>query len=171
MRWFILSVSTALFVSTGGSHLAKAEMLAPPAKIISQTEDLEVFSLADGSNLNRFAQGDFIFRLARHKKSGVVYWARRGNPKNIVATVSDLNAISSPEATHDALMTVAELPKICGRDVHTSKVIFVPTEFTVETSGEQFEIGPVFLEGEIRTDRTGATPTELLNFRDYRNNS
>ena len=171
MNWFVFSASTALLVFLVGSHPATAEPLAPPAKITSQNGELEVFSLADGKNLNRFAQGDFIFRLARHKKSGVVYWARRGNPKNIVATVSDFGAISSPEATHDALMTVAELPKICGRDVHTSKIIFVPAEFTVQPSGDQFEIGPVFLEGEVRTDRTGATPTELLKFRDYRNNS
>ena len=130
-----------------------------------------MYSLADGRNLNRFAQGDFIFRLARHKESGVVYWARRGNPKNVVATVSDLDAISTPEATRAALMSVAELPKICGRDVHTSKVIFVPQDFTVQPNGGQHDLGPVFLEGEVRSDRTGATPNKLLNFRDYRNNS
>ena len=92
MKRFFFSVSTALLISTIWSLPGMAEPLAPPAQIISELGELEIFGLVDGRNLNRFAKGDFIFRLARHKKSGVVYWARRGNPKNIVATVSDMNA-------------------------------------------------------------------------------
>ncbi len=145
----------------------------PPsnAEIVSDDGRLQIFSLADGANLKRFASGDFIFRLARDKMTGVVYWARRGNPKNIVATVSDPDSIASPEAIHEALMTVAELPKICGRDIHKSKVVFIPEDFEVTPNSDQWELGPVFMEGEVESGRTGATPVKLLSIRDYRNKS
>ena len=159
--------STVLTSSLGVT--AAAESLGSLATVISEVGPLEIYSLADSRNLNRFSKNDFIFRLARNKETGIVYWARRGNLKNIVATVDDMGAISTPESTQNAMMLIADLPKICGRPLHKSNVIFIPNNFELQPAGDKWGIGPVLMEGEIKIDTTGKTPNKLLILKDYRN--
>src|SRR3546814_3656020 len=66
-------ISTVLLVAL----LLSAWSSGPASAADAGGEDgtLEIFRLADRSNLKRLNNGDFLFRLARDLRSGIVYWA------------------------------------------------------------------------------------------------
>jgi protein SCO1/2 len=154
-------------------HLPQLAPAAPPKVSAEPFDDptaLEVFRLADQSNLKRLENGDFLFRLARNKQTGVVYWAYNGNTRNILAVAPSERFAKDDGAARRTLLTVAQLPKRTGcglGDFHLSTVWIVPDDFRLPPDGRRADITPILVEGDVQWTKVGNTPPRLLTYQNH----
>jgi cytochrome oxidase Cu insertion factor (SCO1/SenC/PrrC family) len=157
-------------------HLPKeppaASSLLPSASTGSADDGsgLEVFRLADQSNLRRLDNGDFLFRLARDQHTGVVYWAYNGNTRNILAVAPSERLARDDDAARQTLLAVAKLPRRTGCGLgsfHLSTVWIVPEDFRLPPGGRRPDITPILVEGDVQTDNVGRAPPRLVNYRNH----
>lgn len=135
-----------------------------------EDETLEIFRLADRSNLRRLDNGDFLFRLARDLRTGIVYWAYMGSTRHVVAFTPDRSALADDEVARAALLRIADLPRRVGCGVgliHRSWVYIVPEGVMFGAAGATPDIAPVFVKGEVQNDVSGRTPVSLLSFHNF----
>src|SRR3546814_4221967 len=128
---------------------------------------LEIFRLADRTNLKRLDNGDFMFRLARDLRTGIVYWAYMGSTRHVVAVAPDRRALADDAAARAALLRITDLPRRVGCGVgliHRSWVYVVPEGVRFGASGAAPDIGSVLVKGEVRNDVTARTPVSLLAY-------
>src|SRR3546814_9113807 len=80
-------ISTVLLVAL----LLSAWSSGPASAADAAGEDgtLEIFRLADRSTLKPLNNRDFLFRLARDLRTGIVYWAYMGSTRHVIAVSSD----------------------------------------------------------------------------------
>lgn len=161
-------VSTALLVAlllgAGSSNGASA------ADAVGEDGTLEIFGLADRSNLKRLDNGDFLFRLARDQRTGIVYWAYMGSTRHVIAVAPDRRALTDDTAARAALLRITDLPRRVGCGVgliHRSWVYVVPEDVRFGVSGTAPDIEPVLVKGEVRNDVSGRTPVSLLSYRNF----
>ena len=131
-------------------------------------KDLETYRLADRSNLRRLANGDFLFRLAKDLRNGIVYWAYNGTTRHIIAVAPDRAALADHSFARSVLIRITDLPKRVGCGVgliHRSWVYVVPGDAGFGESGLAPEVSPVFVKAEVRNDVSGRTPTAVLFYR------
>lgn len=152
----------------GGVGLAALVIaLVPSASASPLTPQIEAFSLADRGNLKRLPNGDFLFRLGRETESGTTYWAYQGNSKFIVATVRP-DASLDAEIAKTLTLAVANLPKRTGCStglIHRSRIVLVPEGYAYDPSAGRNGFAPILAEAEVENDKSGQTPTRLLEFR------
>jgi len=159
-------VATALFVALLVGVQSTGTVKAADAEVEDGT--LEIFGLADRSNLKRLDNGDFLFRLARDLRTGIVYWAYMGSTRHVIAVAPDRRALADDTAARVALLRIADLPRRVGCGVgliHRSWVYVVPEDVSFGVSGAAPDIRPVLVKGEVRNDVSGRTPVSLLSYR------
>src|SRR3546814_18603545 len=99
----------------------------------------------DRSNLKRLNNGDFLFRLARDLRSGIVYWAYMGSTRHVIAVASDGPGLADEGAAPAALLRITNLPRRVGCGVgllHRSWVYVVPQLVRFGASGLPPTTGP-----------------------------
>ena len=152
----------------GGVGLAAlVAALVPAASAGPLTPQIEAFSLADRGNLKRLPNGDFLFRLGREINTGTTYWAYQGNSKFIIAIVDPGTTVDT-ETVRILSLAIADLPKRTGCStglVHRSRIVLVPEQYTYDPSAGRGGFGPALAEAEVENDKSGQTPTRLLEFR------
>src|SRR3546814_6418978 len=124
------------------SDLAWSSGPASAADAGGEDGTLEIFRLADRSNLKRLNNGDFLFRLARDLRSGIVYWAYMGSTRHVIAVASDGHGLADEGAARAALLRITDLPRRVGSVVgliHRSWVYVVPAGMRVGASGRSDE--------------------------------
>lgn len=140
-------------------------------RIVQSVSGLEVFRLADQINLRDLDNGHFLFRLAREKRTGVVYWAYMGMTRDVIAMVPDAVSASLDDGTARKIMLrVADLPTRVGcgvGQIHRSKVFIVPEAVKFAESEFTPEATPLFAVGEVRNDTSGRTPTRLMSYKNF----
>src|SRR3546814_15584210 len=102
-------ISTVLLVAL----LLSAWSSGPASAADAGGEDgtLEIFRLVDRRNLKRLNNGDFLFRLARDLRTGIVYWAYMGSTLHVIAFASTAPGLADQGASRAALLRLHLLPR------------------------------------------------------------
>src|SRR3546814_12701069 len=102
-------ISTVLLVAL----LLSAWSRGPASAADAGGEDgtLEIFRLADRSHLKRLNNGDFLFRLPRDLRSGIVYRAYMGSTHHVVAVASAGTGLAKSGAAPEALLPFPDTPR------------------------------------------------------------
>src|SRR3546814_3368551 len=87
----IVSITFLLALMVGVQSIGTAS--ATDANLEDGT--LEIFRLADRTNLKRLDNGDFMFRLARDLRTGIVYWAYMGSTRHVVRSEEHTSELQS----------------------------------------------------------------------------
>src|SRR3546814_89236 len=160
----IVSITFLLALMVGVQSIGTAS--ATDANLEDGT--LEIFRLADRTNLKRLDNGDFMFRLARDLRTGIVYWAYMGSTRHVVAVAPDWRALADDAVARAALLRIVDLPRRVGCGVgliHRSWVYVVPEDVRFGVSGAAPDIRPVLVKGEVRNAVSGRATDSLLSYR------
>lgn len=167
----VLAVFVACALGLGVAHVAQAEGMKPRLEQASAADNgLELFKLADRRNLKRLSNGDFLFRLALDRSTGVVYWAYMGTTQHVIAMVPNRGLLADDGAARRILLRISDLPTRVGCGVgliHQSKVYVVPEDAEFGSTEYDPNVTPLYVVGEVRNDTSERTPTTLLSYRNF----
>lgn len=167
----ILAGFVSVALVAGAAAMAQTGKTGRPIKPnVGGVPNLEIFRLADRGNLKNLSNGAFLFRLARERHTGVVYWAYMGTTRHVIATVPDSRLLADDGAARAILLRIADLPARVGCGVgliHQSYVYVVPEDAKFGERRYRPDVAPLYAMGEVRNDTSGRTPTRLLSFKNF----
>src|SRR3546814_17831087 len=101
-------ISTVLLVAL----LLSAWSSGPASAAAAGGEDgpLEIFRLADRSNLKRLNTGDFLFRLPRDLRRGIVSWSNISSTRLVIAFAHGAPWAAADGTAPEAALHLTHLP-------------------------------------------------------------